>query len=72
MQRQIPPQNEGLWFTTFNALINGGCPPELAKQAATIVATDDYSIDVQGGRSEADQALVKDCLKYLSKGVENE
>jgi hypothetical protein len=65
MSKPIPEENVGLWFTTFGTLINGGCPEDQAKTAADIVATDDYSINMQGGRSESDQALIKQTLKYL-------
>lgn len=71
MTKPIPEENVGLWFATFGALIEGGCPAEQAAQAADIVATDDYSIDIQGGRTEADQALIRDSLKYL-QGDNNE
>lgn len=65
MTKQIPEENVGLWFTTYGALIEGGCPEEQAKAAADVVASDDYSINLQGGRTEEEQALVKDTLKYL-------
>jgi hypothetical protein len=65
MDKQILDENTGLWFTTFVALTEGGCPEYQAAAAADIVATDDYSIDMQGGRSEAEQELVKSTLKYL-------
>ncbi|MCC5639817.1 hypothetical protein LC593_29125 [Nostoc sp. CHAB 5844] len=59
-------QNQGLYDATVQALTERGCPEELANQAATVVSNDD-SNKPNLGRTETDQAVVKQALPYLQK-----
>ncbi|MCC5640987.1 hypothetical protein LC593_35200 [Nostoc sp. CHAB 5844] len=60
------PRNQRLYTATVQALTDRGCPEDLANQAASVVANDD-SGKPNLGRTEADQAVVKQALPYLQK-----
>jgi len=59
-------QNQGLHDATVQALTDKGCPEELAKQAAKVVANDDAT-KPDLGRTREDQEVIKSALPYLQK-----
>ncbi|MBD2451978.1 hypothetical protein H6G76_33660 [Nostoc sp. FACHB-152] len=57
-------QNQGLYSAALTELNQRGCPEELAKQAAIVVANDDSS-KPDLGRNRQDQKVIQEALPYL-------
>lgn len=57
-------KNQGLYNATVQALTDRGCPEDLAKKAATVVANDDSS-KPNLGRTQEDQKVIQETLPYL-------
>ncbi|MBD2451862.1 hypothetical protein H6G76_33030 [Nostoc sp. FACHB-152] len=57
-------KNQGLYDATIQALTDRGCPEDLAKSAATVVANDDSS-KPDLGRTGEDQKVIQEALPYL-------
>ncbi|MBD2302267.1 hypothetical protein [Nostoc sp. FACHB-190] len=62
--------SDNIFFEALNALINNGCPQELAHSAASIVANDDPS-KPDLGRTPEDQQIIQQVLPYLQKQTWN-
>ena len=62
--QEILVQNQGLHDATVQALTDRGCPTDLAKSAATVVANDDAT-KPDLGRTKEDQKVIQEALPYL-------
>lgn len=56
--------NNDIFHASLEALLEHGCPAELATEASMIVANDDPEQD-NLGRSEDDQYVINEVLPYL-------
>ncbi|MBW4566111.1 MAG: hypothetical protein KME32_34580 [Mojavia pulchra JT2-VF2] len=60
--------NSNLFYEALNALTNNGCPLDLARSAASIVANDDpFQPDL--GRTPQQQQIIQEALPYLQSGI---
>jgi hypothetical protein len=59
-------KNQSLYSAAVEALTSRGCPTDLAKKAATVVANDD-PVKPNLGRTQSDQEVIQEALPYLQQ-----